>query len=290
MSTFYELGYLSTFKKNKRILLFLFNEKILIPDKEIMNTMFKLEYQDKKYPYYFFNEIKPFVSKTNQNKIERYLIQNVDKQFLDPELFEKCRKEGENESFLCQLILEDSIENFVSYVTKANPKLTMTIKPSIFESNDYLLKNEPSLIEYAAFFGSFQIFKYLQLNNVVLKPSLWPYVIHGQNFDLVHLLEEYGIRPEDERYEECLIKSIKCHCVNLANYFHNYFVKEEIEEKNISLSLRYYNYSHIPDDLNNDVDFDYLCSCDYYKIVELLLTSPDIELNSNIISIKKLFL
>lgn len=107
----------------------------------------------------------------------------------------------------------------------------MTIKPSIFESNDYLLKNEPSLIEYAAFFGSFQIFKYMQLNNVVLKPSLWPYVIHGQNFDLVHLLEEYGIRPEDERYEECLIKSIKCHCVNLANYFHNYFVKEEIEEK-----------------------------------------------------------
>lgn len=66
-----------------------------------MNTMFKLEYQDKKYPYYFFNEIKPFVSKTNQNKIERYLIQNVDKQFLDPDLFEKCRKEGENESFLC---------------------------------------------------------------------------------------------------------------------------------------------------------------------------------------------
>lgn len=36
-----------------------------------------------------------------------------------------------------------------------------------------------------AFFVSIQIFKYLKMNNVELKPSIWSYSIHGKNVDVI---------------------------------------------------------------------------------------------------------
>lgn len=55
---------------------------------------------------------------------------------------------------------------------------SMIFPSSIFEANSYLIeKKTQTLIEYAAFFGSIQIIKYLHFNNVELDPSLWIYVI-----------------------------------------------------------------------------------------------------------------
>ena len=51
-----------------------------------------------------------------------------------------------------------------------------------------------TLIEYAAFFGSIQIFKYLVKNGVELYPSLWNFAIHGNNPELISFLEDSGLR------------------------------------------------------------------------------------------------
>ena len=57
-----------------------------------------------------------------------------------PEDFYEKRKEGENDSHICSLIRNDSIIEFIKYVTENNYSLDYTITSSIFETNSFLLK------------------------------------------------------------------------------------------------------------------------------------------------------
>ena len=82
------------------------------------------------------------------------------------------------------------------------------------EYNEYIInksneKKGIKLIEYAAFFGSYEIVNYLISEKQELTPSLWLYAIHGQNAELLHILEDNKVLPEDETYTECLNESCK---------------------------------------------------------------------------------
>ena len=97
------------------------------------------------------------------------------------------------------MIREDSIEEFITYDNKNDYPLNSYIKESIFETNDFLIKHKKTtLIEYAAFFGSTQIFKYLYKNEVELTSSLWLYGIHSDNAEIIQLLEENKVEPPNE--------------------------------------------------------------------------------------------
>ena len=117
---------------------------------------------------------------------------------------------------ICEIIRKDEIEKFISIVKKENLPLQSDIKHSIFETNSFLLNKTSTLIEYAAFFGSIQIFNYLRLNKVDLSPSLWLYSIHSHKIELIHILEEKEILVN---YLECFSESIKCHHNDIANHF-----------------------------------------------------------------------
>ena len=56
-------------------------------------------------------------------------------------------------------------------------------------------ENKITLIEYADFFGSIQIFNYLRKNGAELESSLWIYAVHGQNPEIINFLEENKIFP-----------------------------------------------------------------------------------------------
>ena len=68
MNSFSNLEIFNIFKENKRILLFLFDEKIIIPDIYLYYIITKIEYQEGRhkffnveyYPYYFFPEFQSF--------------------------------------------------------------------------------------------------------------------------------------------------------------------------------------------------------------------------------------
>ena len=109
--------------------------------------------------------------------------------------FEQNRQNGENDTYLSELIRNDSISEFISFVHQYNLLLSSKLRPSIFEMNPLLNEREPTLIEYAAFYGSIQIFNYLKDNDVTLEPSLWIYIIHSNNAELFYFLEEKQIRP-----------------------------------------------------------------------------------------------
>ena len=163
----------------------------------------------KKYPDYFYPEIKSFYGNKDDD-IE-----------ISPH-FEKYHKEGENENYICKLIREDSIDDFIIFINKSNIQLNYIIEPSIYETNSIFFKSKPSLIEYAAFYGSIQIFNYLFSLNVDISLLIWIYAIHGANPEIIGILETNQkplIFKGQTFYLECFKESIKCHHNNICKLY-----------------------------------------------------------------------
>ena len=154
------------FKVNKRMLLFLLEEKMMIIDEYIFSIITSSEYVEKNYCEYFQPEIKPFVTEEN---IEKYGSKN--KSLKDPEFIERMnkevesdfyekRREGANDDSLCELIRNNEIIEFIKFTEQINLSLEIEIKKSIFETNQLLTYDSTiSLIEYASFYGSNDIIK-----------------------------------------------------------------------------------------------------------------------------------
>ncbi|KAK8842420.1 hypothetical protein M9Y10_026003 [Tritrichomonas musculus] len=281
------------FKKNKRILLFLF-EKEIIPIKDFIPTIQK---SPKDYRMYFYNIINPYLDKDTANTIKSELLE-IDSNILQN--FEHKQKEGENNSYIANLIRSDSIEEFITYVNQTNLSLTTKIiSPSIFETNPLLREKKVSLIEYACLYGSIQIFQFLVLNQVPLTTSLWYCVIHSNNAELIHLLEEHHVRTSDGTYEKCLEESIKCHHNDISNYIINSLLKREIEGdfsvyktiKNVlSYSFKYCNYALVPDNLDIGLVIHYSFHYDNLEFVDFILRHQIIIWTNITIQKKNFFL
>ena len=281
------------FKSNKKILLFLHQEGLFKFDNQITKIITQKKYVQAHYPQYFSPEIREFLDDKWYPKVlkeEDCFPKKLEEEdwFTKglPENFNEKRIKGENDDYICELIQKDLIDDFVKYVNQVSYPLDSIINQSIYETNNFLLKEEEiSLIEYAVFFGSIQIFNFLKLNEVKLTPSLWLYAIHGKNGDIIHSLEENGINPNNNSYKECLNESIKCHHNDIANYILDHYLSNEKENLNDIMvnSLKYYNLYFEQKDLINESSFFYLCKYDYYIPVTILLNEKDIDINTTII-------
>ena len=259
------------FQKNKRILLFLFEEKIITITKKMITTFSNYKFRKGNFLQFFSNEINVFDRKQNDNS----------------EDFEEKRKIGENDSFICQLIREDKIDEFVSHINQSNLNIkTFEINPSIFETNSFLVKKTVSLIEYSAFFGSIQIFNYLLLNGAELKPNLFLYAIHSNNQEIFHLLEEKKVKFISEKY---LKEAIKCHHFDIENYIiENYFQKINFHDF-LPKFLKFYNFHFITSELLDKSSIYDLFKYNYFDILKKLLKDNRIDINEEIISKFKIF-
>ncbi|KAK8897693.1 hypothetical protein M9Y10_015658 [Tritrichomonas musculus] len=261
------------FKSNKRIILYLLEQNIITIDEYIVNTITNDKYKRKKYHSYFSPEIQSF--KKDKNSIRKEL----------PEDFYEKRKIGANDDNISRFIQQDSIDDFITYVNKNICPLNSTIEPTIYETNPFLNDKEMTLIEYAAFFGSIQIFKYLRLNEVKLAPSLWICAIHSNQADIIHILEENHIEPEEKGYNECLKESIKCHHYDLANYFlNNYLLNNEkdVDESLQVYCIQYYNFDFMNTDFKGEKAFYYMCKNDYYSFAKVMINDIN-DINMGII-------
>ncbi|KAK8896935.1 hypothetical protein M9Y10_014862 [Tritrichomonas musculus] len=284
-------GLFNIFKNNKRILQFLIEKKIFQFDEYIINEIkYSNDPETKSIYYFFFPEIKRFkeiIGEIRIKNIENEIISQDSSNFNN---FDLKRKEGQNDSYICCLIRQDLIENFVSFVNRTNYHLTSEVKPSIFETNLFLKESNPTLIEYAAFYNSIQIFQYLLYNKVELEPSLWLYAIHGHSLNVIHLLEYNKVSPPKGNYVECLIEAIKCHHNDIASYIENNLIATdeiykniEIKERLLSNILQFHNYSYFPSNFTNDNEFFYLCNHNYTKIVSIFLSNKEKEVKNNTI-------
>lgn len=279
--TFTNLEIFQIFKSNKRVLLILFTNKIITMDQSIFdNIMNDSCLNSQNYQFYFYTEIKPFLNEEMKKQIEDEMLEFNPNIFLS---FEENRLKGVNDSYICSLIQNDSIEEFVQFANQSNLPLNSTIEPSIFETNPFLIKKEEiSLIEYAAFYGSIKIFQYLRVNKIELTPSLFYYAIHSQDAQLIHLLEENKIQLNKSNYQIIIKESIKCHHNNIANYFldnfqshvANKYAKQNILFDNyVNYAFRYYNYDFFPSDFKDENIFYSLCQYGYVELVKLIYNS-----------------
>lgn len=92
------------------------------------------------YLEYFYPEIKEFMK-----------FKKSDEEIYNDETFNEKRRKAENEHKLCELIREDSIVDFISYINLHSIQINSYIPESIFETNRFLLDKYPSMIEYSAF-------------------------------------------------------------------------------------------------------------------------------------------
>ncbi|KAK8836939.1 hypothetical protein M9Y10_036970 [Tritrichomonas musculus] len=306
------------FKKSPRILHFLFSKNIIAIDDSVVDLLLEereheflvrtygserepyyisaKEKHDRKmrifrnYKYYFFKDISSNLDEETRQKIEEELMSNDENIFSD---FERKCETGENDSYVSCLIRNDSVEEFVSYASQTNLRLDCRISESIFETNRFLLENGATLIEYAAFFGSIQIFNYLRMNEVALTPSLWLYSVHGNNADIIHILERNGFYLPEKACIDCLQESIKCHHNNIARYIEENLFKGSIEisqnnlrNNPVSFGFHYRNYEFIleqEEPSNFQLPLFYACLYDYYPIVELLIKMNKVDINKTII-------
>lgn len=51
-----------------------------------------------------------------------------------------------------------------------------------------------------------------------MSSSLWIYPIHGQNAEIINILEENQIEPPSNSYELCFEEAIKCDHNEFAEY------------------------------------------------------------------------
>ena len=312
---FTKLELFNIFQNNKLILLYLIEQKVIIIDESITkmilekdeNRHFYIKYfykqysiresdkadnyykkkklEHKNYRFYFFPWIKQFLDERQREEIEEKIKPHI-------ENFEKNSHNGENESYICELIRKDLVKEFIIYVNKTNLQISSKINQSIFESNALLMRKRQTLIEYAAFFGSIQIFQYLQLSGVNLEPSLWLYTIHGKNPEMIHLLEGNHIIPEDETYIECFQEAIKCHHNDIANYILDNLMQQNIKltddnfiKNQFSFGFHYHNYEFIQKCDNFQFIFYYACLYDYLSIIKLLLKNKMVDLKQKVIQL-----
>ena len=286
------------FEHDPRSLFTLFDNGMITSNYLIYPLIFKGRYSpQRKLRHFVYPVFKKILCQKKVDKIQSELkeLYKID----DFESFDKNCRVGENESPICLLIRNDDIDGFVTYVTQTNIALSGQVKPSIFETNEFLIDKTPKLIEYAAFFGSIQIFRFLLLNNVETTEDLLLYAIHGRNADIIHILESNKIAPKDGNYKKYLFESIKCHHNEIANYILNNFIDEDIFKPNkysvileknyydnvIAYGIEYSNFEFYPKDLTNKFILYYSCQFNNLYLIKLLIEEENLDLNIELIFI-----
>lgn len=246
---------LDIFKGNKRILLFLIEENIISINES--NNKILLRF----------------------GLIQQYFCTNQSNEFKQKQHI------GENDNYICNLIRNDLIEEFITYVNKNCIFLSSLIDPSLFETHPFLIKNRPSLIEYSAFFGSTQIFKYLLLNNAQLTPSLCIYAVHGNDAEIIELIiQNFASQGFTINFQLLFNESVKCHHYDMSRYFLENHLQNNFND--IKSSIKYYNFLFFPNELeklDKDFVFYYLCKYDHCELVDLFLKSFKINVNQKFV-------
>ena len=295
------------FEGNKLLVHFLLaNDIIRMTEKICEYMMNKCEPNGNRYCHFFYPELEHFLGEEKMKSVKKELLNKSENIFNNYDL---KREEGENDSHICSMIRDDSVEEFISYVTRSNYSLSSQIAPSIFETNSFLIERKnTTLIEYSAFFGSIQIFQYLMMNEVELTSSLWLYAIHSKNAELIHILETKNVCPpkfENKSEEElkeanneyliCLIKSIKCHHNDFADYIQNTFLfQEEKDPKRnemvICNCIKYHNYNYFETETIKKHGFFYLCLYEYNELINILLKEKEEKIKLRIIRITNILM
>lgn len=264
------------------------HEASLIDVIELMNNTYKNFYFAHLLPLDNFYEL--------QYENRHNIINNIDEDFKKDNwmLHKKFVKEGINPRYIASVIKNDDIEKLQELSAQDDFDFNAKFEFSLYERNS-LLNSNPSLIEYSAFYGAINCFKYLLINNAKITNNIIEFVIAGENLEIFHICEQ-----NDIDFSKGLEKAIKYHSYAIFNYLiENY---PELLNKRINYEQQCIEYVNMvsltelikegiePNHFNSLINFsakqgnynflDFLFTIQKYKSYHLLCT--DIEpLNTN---------
>lgn len=269
------------FKSNKRILLYLFQIGILVPTAQISKLISTSHYTNSKYSAFLYPELNIKEKYINLNENDEEIIKDYMSSKSNQDIFDALRKEGENDDEVCKFIRDDFVDEFISYKNEKHLDLSSKIPFSLFETHNFLIEHPPTLIEYAAFFGSVQIFKSLLMHHCPYTQMIWLYAVHSNNIEIIHLLENENVEVE---YVDVFCEAIKCHHNAIANYIrtnHLQTIFDEQEKRISDEAISSFNYEFISTNINQiSKNFTQFCKYDYYHVVKCILASDSfIDIN-----------
>ena len=225
------------FLNNFRIILFLYQLKIFSFEHELIFSW----YANKRSIDYFIPELKLIDSSKNYKQINNY------------EEYDSKRKIGENDTPICECIRHDSVDKFMTYIENGQITSNSYIPYSCFETNQMLIENgQISLIQYAAFFGSVNIFMCLIENGAKFDVSILKFVVHGRNSKIFKKIKEKMNKPE---FDILLLPAIQCFEFDyIKHIFEDYDNSSEIKSFYLKLSLKYRNYNIWENITLNDIE------------------------------------
>lgn len=275
------------FHNHKNVLLALYEEKCID-----FQTIRKFCYNDKECLKFFYTELRENDEKYFNERIRYLNIQDFFKN-IDIATFKKNRKVGHCEWEVARIIRDDSIEEFQNYFSQNNLNLTEKVPSTIFESDEVINSKFPplpTLIEYAAFFNSIKIFKFLwmNLNSMQSSPKLPKYAISGGCYDMIHLCEENHQALKFD--EECINTAIEYHHMEIVDYLHD-TVGIDFTIWHLQISIRCFNLDAIfkiletnpllanASDVYGMTALHFACERGHLELVKFLLELKKVNLN-----------
>ena len=186
--------------------------------------------------------------------------------------------------YIAEIIRNDDIDTFISIVSaKGNEfDFDQSIKSEGYERCDLLL-NETSLINYAAFFNSIKIFKYLYLSKADIYDmnknySLIDYAICGGSIEIIHILEQNkidlinGIDTSIRYYQNDIFAWIIDN--NSIDYYNNN------DKYNYEKDMDYYFDYNFTCFIENSFESKYNCNLNASEFNIMISSNENIESNS----------
>ncbi|OHT03095.1 hypothetical protein TRFO_29558 [Tritrichomonas foetus] len=295
-------------------LVFIFESKLLVLhllDNHIITIQSLMEEvcAGESYFFYFFSEIR----ETDFDYFtEIYSKFKKDMILPDVEKHDELRRKGINEDEYSQLIRYDKIDEFmVMFVEKGND-FNFKIPFSRYETADYVNCPDlmPNLIEYAAFFGAVNIFKFLYLEGAKFTPELLSFAVAGGNYEIIHFLEENNYKFTEDHIKV----AIQFHRNEIVEYIRNncFLIDHQSDDQNnqndddndsdhnisgwnftmvhfqqciLSCNYKYFfeMYEMFKDRLNEKVQGDSLLvdaiNRGYTEVIEIFLKNPTVDIN-----------
>ncbi|OHT06850.1 hypothetical protein TRFO_25020 [Tritrichomonas foetus] len=179
---------------------------------------------------------------------QRIRYENEIKQLMTIDLEEHIvlRAQGVNDSRIAQCIRQDIIDEFVDIVSRTNLPLDSKIPYSLYERCIYI-SDSPSIIEYAAFFGAVDIFKYLITNKVRPSSNLTYFAVAGGNIEIVHLCEQMKCD-----FSDAVDAALLFHRDEILDYI--FGLGYEYTKKSFLACIEGYNYGHFYNVFNDQTE------------------------------------
>ncbi|OHT14569.1 hypothetical protein TRFO_14965 [Tritrichomonas foetus] len=241
------------FKQNQHLLFFLYEEGIF----NISFLITKISFLNKNLLILFHSEIKKFNPILYERLKEQFILK---KKFLYPKdqlqeaysIIEdekgnitEILKQIHSQNQIAKIIRKDDVNCFIDFIShNDNFDLNSRIMPSFYENNPDITNKSfgISLLEYSMAFGSINIFRYLWLNKVEYSEISLLYSIIGNNYEIIHLVEEELEVIEKEIVEEIEEKSEKVYFninyLKSIEYYHPEFIEYFFDPNN---STKIYN-------------------------------------------------